>query len=99
MIAGELKGVKGIWGMDLLMRNRADMDLAKGVLHLYGRAVPMQKETSTSCCRIRVAETVEIPPGSEMSVKATITGDWEGETEGLVEPLTQLHKKPGLEVP
>ena len=44
MIMGELKGVKGIWGMDLLMRNRADMDLAKGVLHLYGRAVPMQKE-------------------------------------------------------
>ena len=88
MVVGELKGVKGILGMDFLMRNRADMDLAKGVLHLHGRAVPMHKEASTSCCRIRVAETVEIPPGSEMFVKATITGDWEGEAEGLVEPLT-----------
>ena len=44
MIMGELKGVKGILGMDFLMRNRADMDLAMGVLHLHGRAVPMHKE-------------------------------------------------------
>ena len=99
MIVGDLKGIKGIWGMDFFMRNRADMDLAKCVLHLHGRAVPLHKEASTSCCRIRVAETVEIPPGSEMFVKATITCDWESEAEGLVEPLTQLHKKPGLEVP
>ena len=44
MVVGELKGVKGILGMDFLMRNRADMDLAKGVSHLHGRAVPMHKE-------------------------------------------------------
>ena len=47
MIVADLKGVQEILGMDFLTGNKAEMDLAKGVLHLHGRAVQMVKEPTS----------------------------------------------------
>ena len=99
VVVGEVHGIQGILGMDFLMKSGAKIDLAEGVLHLHGRVVQLQKEAQTACARIRVEESVRIPAGSETFVKATVVGDWDGETEGLVEPLKHAYQRPGLEVP
>ena len=100
MVIGDLSGISGILGMDFLIKNGAEIDIASGVLRLHGRAVKLCRESTSMCARIKVTDTVSVPPHSEMFVKAKVAGEWaESAEEGLIEPLTPSRSGNAFDVP
>ena len=85
-VIADLGNCEGILGLDFLEQNCCYLDFSKGILVIRGKSVSLIRETSTLCARLRVEESVIIPPQSEAFVRTRLIQDEPiEEAEGLVE--------------
>ena len=61
-VIADLGNCEGILGLDFLEQNCCYLDFSKGILVIRGKSVSLIRETSTLCARLRVEESVIIPP-------------------------------------
>ena len=100
MVVADLQSCQGILGLDFLQDNSCVLDLAEGALKFHKQTVLLQREDCDLIARIKVEETVVVPPRSEMFVSCTLVHDTFVEhAEGVVEKLTHLDRKKQLEIP
>ncbi|CAC5388187.1 TSR1 [Mytilus coruscus] len=86
-----------ILGMDFLMTNSIDVLFSKGSLRIKDEFITcFTNKGDSSCCRISIAETVDIPHDSEMLIKGMPCGPVIFNEVGLVETNKSFIEKTGL---
>ena len=89
----------GILGIDFLMMNSCDIFLSKGYMNVHGEKVPcFLNRSETNCCRIALAETVEVPPESEIIVQGKPLDAINRNSVGILEPVEKFVERTGLMV-
>ena len=81
--------VDGILGIDFLKSRDCVINLGTGKILISGEEYQIHVEGLTSCYRITVAETVSLPPRSEMIISGTLCKPEDGclpVKAGIVEP-------------
>ncbi|CAC5382340.1 unnamed protein product [Mytilus coruscus] len=95
-LLAEIKDM-AILGMDFLMTNSIDVLFSKGCLRIKDEFITcFTNKGDSSCCRISIAETVDIPPDSEMLIKGMPCGPVIFNEVGLVETNKSFIEKTGL---
>ncbi|KAJ8032728.1 Retroviral-like aspartic protease 1 [Holothuria leucospilota] len=86
----------GILGIDFLKGYGGILDLHNGYLQFGSEYVKLLHEDQlamTKCCKVTLAETVTIPPGSEMILPGKIHVPCPDMKEGVVEVSTKFQEK------
>ena len=100
VIVSKLGSTKVIIGNDFLTDNECLIDLRLGLLRIEDKKVLMRRErTAEFCCRVRLAEPVEIPPSHEFRLPGIIdkaSEDCNICKQGLVQPIESLMEETGL---
>ena len=100
VIVSKLGSTKVIIGNDFLTDNECLIDLRLGLLRIEDEKVLMRRErTAEFCCRVRLAEPVEIPPSHEVRLPGIIdkaSEDCNISKQGLVQPIESLMEETGL---
>ncbi|CAC5420029.1 unnamed protein product [Mytilus coruscus] len=95
-LLAEIKDM-AILGMEFLMTNSIDVLFSKGCLRIKDEFITcFTNRGDSSCCRISIAETVDIPPDSEMLIKGMPCGPVIFNEVGLVETNKSFIEKTGL---
>ena len=100
-VVADIPGSEVLLGMDLLEDLECSIHLTTKELrsHRLGISVPLYKERRERCARVKVAETICVPPGFEMLLPGKVSGRWEsGGPAGVVEGLGSFHRDTGLMV-
>lgn len=87
VIVAELGGLSGIIGLDFLSENGFVTDISKGTLCSSNLKVQLFRENSVRSARVHIAETVHVSAHTEMFVKGEIRGDFEGKSDGCIQPI------------
>ena len=98
-IVTELGSTKAIIGNDFLREKECFLDMRLGILGIGNEKLLLQTERTASCCRVRLAGPVEVPPGHEVRFPGIIDKPCEGcvvTPQGLVQPVTSLVEDTGL---
>ena len=76
VIVADLGNLGGIIGLDFLARNRVMFDTGRGVLKFrdFDVVLTNDSEQETTCARVQLTETCEIPGESETFLKGRIKG-------------------------
>lgn len=86
----------GILGIDFLKGHGGILDLHNGYLQFGSEYVKLLHEDQlamTKCCKVTLAETVTIPPGSEMILPGKIHVPCPDMKEGVIEVSTKFQEK------
>ena len=95
-LLAEIKDV-AILGMDFFMKHKVDLLFSKGCLKVKGDFIPcFTNKGDAKCCRISVAETVEIPPESEKIIKGQTCGPVTYDSVGIIESNENFVEKTGF---
>ena len=89
----------GILGMDFLMKHRCDMFLSKNHLILNGEKIACfhnSVEAISTCCRIAILESVEVPPECEIIVRGRTMDTIDKNSTGVVEATEYFVNRSGL---
>ena len=81
----------GILGMDFLTKHRCDMFLSKNHLILNGEKIAL-----STCCRIAILESVEVPPECEIIVQGRPMDRIDKNSTGVVEATERFVNRSGL---
>jgi hypothetical protein len=85
--------VDGILGLDLHRSQNCTINVAKGSILIQGHEVCLQFDGQIGCYRIAMAETVNMPPRSEIIVKGKIKDTVLPFAQlGIVEPTQEFVK-------
>jgi hypothetical protein len=72
--------------MDFFMKHKIDLLFSKGCIKVNEDSIPCYtNKGDPKCCRIKVAETVEIPPESEEIIKGQVCGMVKYDSVGIIE--------------
>ena len=89
----------GILGMDFLTKHRCDMFLSKNHLILNGENIACfhnSVDAISTCCRIAILESVEVPPESEIIVRGRPMDMIDKNSTGVVEATDRFVDRSGL---
>ena len=89
----------GILGMDFLTKHRYDMFLSKNHLILNGEKIACFHnivEAISTCCRIAILESVEVPPECEIIVQGRPMDRIDKNSTGVVEATERFVNRSGL---
>ena len=85
-VIADLGNCDGILGLDFLESNCCLLDFSTGVLEIHGKSLPLSRETSKLCAKLKTENATVIPPRSEKFVWTRLNqDDHVEEAEGLVE--------------
>ena len=88
---------EAILGMDFFMKHNVDLLFSKSCMKIKGYFNPcFTNRGDPKCCRISVAETVEIPPQSEKIIKGQPCGVIKYDSIGMIESNESFVEKPGF---
>lgn len=86
-----------IIGTDFMSRFHIDILFTKGSLRIGNDFIPyFTNQGEVSCCKVSIAETVEVPPHSEMIIKGHAFGRIKYNSIGIVETNKEFIEKTGL---
>ena len=89
----------GILGMDFLTKHHGDMFLSKNHLILNGENIACfhnSVDAISTCCRIAILESVEVPPESEIIVRGRPMDMIDKNSIGVVEATDRFVDRSGL---
>jgi transposase InsO family protein len=73
-IVVNLNDADGILGMDFLVKNKMDFKIGKAILQMPRGKIQLHMKKSYGCSRVRISDSVAIPPASEQYIKGYIEG-------------------------
>jgi hypothetical protein len=83
--------------MDFFMKHKIDLLFSKGCIKIKEDFIPcFTNKGDPKCCRISVAETVEIPPESEKIIKGQVCGMVKYDSVGIIESNENFVENAGL---
>lgn len=89
----EIEGMSGIVSLDFLMKYDGKMHFKDNCLQLRNEMVHLIPESKAFfCARIRMCDSVIIPPNTEMFIEGRIKGNFCQDT-AIIEPKKVVHKK------
>ena len=92
VVFAQLSKLSGIIGMDFLKDHNCDLKMSESNIIIDGQTVKLKCQKSDSCARIMLAESVSIPPKSEILIKGQIQGDCL-DRYGLIESDFKIKQK------
>lgn len=58
----EIDELNGILGMDFLEQHDATIRISKGLLHIAGQQIQLEREATPVCTRVKLSKRVVVPP-------------------------------------
>ncbi len=100
VVAGLGSDIEGIIGLDFMEAFNAVPDVIQGVLKFPNFDLFIHRENSGTCARVRVAETIAVPPDSSVYLKGCLDQRWTNVGQPVViEPETDLISEKSLLMP
>jgi len=89
LIVASLGDIPGILGLDFLEKHESVLDVSRGILQFRKQKceIWLHREKFDGCARVRVSESIIVPPNSQICVSGTVDGKWRDGTNGIVEPF------------
>ena len=88
-LVAEIEELDCILGNDFLEDFDVSIKFGKGIMQIGKNKIKLEQQSSNKVCRIKLTETITIPPDSEMCVRGYIDGK-NSKTTCLVEPFKNL---------
>lgn len=90
VVVAELNGISVILGFDFLETYDIAIEVSQRSLKYAGQTLPLFKESSSSCARIKVSKHFTVPPESQMFIQGYTSGSVDNVEHVIVEPNSSL---------
>lgn len=101
LIVAKTRNLRGILGIEFLRENDCVIDVGRGVLKLDSRDILMDRLDGPGCCRILLAEDLQLEGCREVVVEGVVEGCRRGSADevGILEPFRTFAEETGLVIP